>query len=79
MPKLILGDKLTAKQVKEVKAAFVYRATTENGYPQRNPYGIRTPAISDEQWLKEHAFYINTDGSLAAKPSYCEPFYLVGK
>lgn len=76
MPKLIKGENLTTQQIKQVKAAFVHRPTTENNYPNRNPYGLRIPAVNDSQWLREHAFYINVDGSLANKPNYCEPFYL---
>lgn len=79
MPKLIVGDQLTPNQIKQVKAAFVHRATIETGYPKRNPYGLRIPAVSDSQWLKEHAFYIKADGNLASKPNYCEPFYLAEK
>lgn len=77
MPKLIKGDNLTPDQVKKVKAAFVHRPTIENNYPKRNSYGLRIPTVEDSQWLREHAFYINRDGSLAKKPNYCEPFYLV--
>jgi len=76
MSKLIKGENLTLNQIKQVKAAFVHRPTTENNYPKRNPYGIKIPAVSDEQWVKEHAFYIDANGSLASKPNYCEPFYL---
>lgn len=73
MPKLIKGENLTPSQVRQVKAAFIYRLTTENGYPKRNPCGARVPAISDAQWLKEHAFYIKANGNLADRPGYCEP------
>lgn len=76
MPKLIQGKDLTPNQVRQVKAAFVYRLTIENNYPLRNPCGARIPAISDSQWLEEHAFYIKNNGDLADKPHHCEPFYL---
>lgn len=77
--KLTLGTKLTQSQVQQVKRAFVHRPTTENGYPQRNRYGLSIPAISDAQWIAEHAFYIKDDGNLADKPRFAEPFYLADK
>jgi len=76
MPKLIKGENLNISQIRQVKAAFVYRLTTENGYPRRNPCGATVPAITDQEWIKQHAFYIKRDGSLAAKPANCEPVYM---
>lgn len=76
MPQLVKGENLTADQIKQVKATFVYRLTVENGYPQRNPCKASVPAIRDAQWLREHAFYINRDGKLASKPRHCEPVCL---
>ena len=74
MTRLVKGENLSSAQIKQVKAAFVYRLTIENGYPQRNPCGATVPAVSDAQWIKEHAFYIrSSDGQLADKPAYCEP------
>lgn len=74
--KLIKGENLTPAQIKQVKAAFINRLTTENGYPQRNPTGARVPAISDAQWLRETAFYFRQDGTLAAKPAHSVPAWL---
>lgn len=74
--KLITGDKLSAELKREVLSAFVYRLTTENGYPARNPCRARVPAISDEQWLKEHAFYVTAQGKLARNRRHAEPAYL---
>lgn len=77
MTRLVKGENLSSAQVKQVKAVFVHRLTTENGYPQRNPCGATVPAISDEQWIKEHAFYIrSSDGRLADKPNHCEPVFM---
>lgn len=76
MPKLIKGENLTPDQVKQVKAAFVHRPTVENNYPKRNVYQLRIPAVEDSQWLREHAFYFCKDGTLAAKPNYCEPYFM---
>lgn len=76
-PKLTPGNKLSPAQIAQVKRAFVYRLTTENGYPQRNPTGARVPAITDEQWINEHAFYFRKDGQLASRPAHCEPAFMV--
>jgi hypothetical protein len=74
--KLIKGNDLSAQQRKDVLASFVYRLTTENGYPARNPCNARVAAISDAQWLAEHAFWINNDGSLSFNKRWCEPAYM---
>lgn len=78
MPKLIKGENLTPAQVQYVKSAFVYRLTTENGYPQRNPCNARVPAISDAQWIEERAFWFNNDGTPchARGKSHAEPAFL---
>lgn len=34
---------------------------------------FHVPLISDEQWLREHAFYIRKDGQLDARRAHCEP------
>lgn len=77
MPKLIPGNQLSAGQQRMVKAAFVYRLTSENGYPQRNPTGAIVEPISDAEWLEKYAFYIKANGDLANKPNHCEPIYFV--
>ena len=74
--KLTRGDKLTPEQRAAVLRVYVYRLTTENGYAQRNPCRARVPAISDEQWLREHAFYVTKDGHLSNRHGHCEPAYL---
>lgn len=33
------------------------------------------PLLSDSEWLSDHNFYINKDGSLSDKPARCEPVY----
>jgi len=73
---LIRGDKLTVAQKEHVKRAYIYRLTIENGYPEKNPCNVRVPAITDEQWLKEHAFYITKSGELSAKHKHCEPAFM---
>jgi hypothetical protein len=74
---LTLGTQLSPKTRRDVLNRFVHRLTTENGYPNRNPCKARVPAISDAQWLAEHAFYTNRDGSLSERYDYCEPAFMV--
>lgn len=79
-PQLVKGKQLTPEQVKQVKAAFVYRWTIENlprakqlmesvGHPTIEP-------VSDAQFINEHAFYFRKDGKLASCPHHCEPVFL---
>ena len=74
--KLIKGPDLSPSARRDVLAAFVYRQTTENGYPARNPCNARVPAITDAQWLAEHAFYVTATGRLACRPRYCEAAHM---
>jgi len=77
MPRLIKGTALNPEQRRQVLSAFIYRLTTENGYPNRNPYKARVAAITDTQWLKTHAFYFLNNGSrLALTHKPCEPAYI---
>lgn len=75
--RLIKGSELTQQTKREVLASFVYRPTIENGYPRHNPCGARVPAVSDEQWLKEHAFYVTKQGRLALNRHYAKPAFMV--
>ena len=34
------------------------------------------PLQTDTEWLAEHAFYINKDGSVSARHRHAEPYYL---
>lgn len=36
------------------------------------------PLQTDAEWLADHAFYINNDGSLSDRYRYCEPVFMVG-
>ena len=74
--KLIKGDQLSNEARKQVLSQFVYRLTTENNYPRRNPCGARDPAISDSQWLAKHAFYVRKDGRLARNRHHAEPSFM---
>jgi hypothetical protein len=33
------------------------------------------PAVSDVEWLADHAFYIRADGRLSERHRHCEPAY----
>ena len=37
------------------------------------------PMVSDEKWLREHAFYVTDDMELAEKKRYAEPAFMAGK
>lgn len=76
MSKLTVGTQLLPATRRHVLSAYLYRLTIENGYPERNPCGARVPAITDAQWLQEHAFYTRKDGSLDNHMRYCEPAFL---
>lgn len=75
MPRCIRGDKLTPAQRLEVLAAFVHRDTVERPWIEKDRirHGRTVERVTDEEWLKTHAFYITQDGHLATKPAYCEP------
>lgn len=78
---LIKGDELNADQKKQVLAAFGYRWTVDNRQRRIMWAGISgaptTPLVTDEQWLKEHAFHFTKDGArLKVKPRHCVPAYM---
>lgn len=77
--KLVKGTDLTDAQKAQVKNAFGYRWTVENLPRAKQWHGNVAPIIepiNDEQWLKDHAFYIRQDGQLATIPRHCEPVYM---
>lgn len=74
--RLTKGNELSSATRAEVLRAYVYRLTTENGYPKRNPCGARVPAISDSQWLSEHAFWVTSSGRLARNRHHAEPAFM---
>ena len=34
---------------------------------------------TDEEWIREHAFYVNARGCLAANKNHCEPAFMAEK
>ena len=74
---LIKGKDLTSRQAEMVKSAYVHRLTHENNYPAHNPCNATVKPITDEQWIKDHAFHFIKDGSrLMANRNHCEPVYM---
>ena len=73
---LLRGDKLPGLTRQAVLRQYTYRLTVENNYPARNPCQARVPAITDAQWLAEHAFYVNRDGRLSRRHKHCMPHYM---
>lgn len=78
--RLVNGADLLPATRAEVLRTFVYRWTFENERMARCAYVMHTPPtaplVTDEQWLREHAFYVRNDGALARNRHYCEPHYM---
>ena len=73
--KLIKGENLTLSQISEVKRAFMYRYTGEHTPSAVILQGSKPTHKTDDEWIKDHAFYIRNDGHLSNLPKYCEPSY----
>ncbi len=82
---LIRGTELTLRQRRLILAAFSYRWTHENPHRRRVWSSIKAgqptiPLQTDDQWLREHAFYFVKDGSrLSDRHQSCVPHYLAGR
>jgi len=76
MPKLIKGENLTPEQKRHVLNAYIYRNTFENKERSQRLNPTCKIYVSDAQWINEHAFYFNNDGSLSGRHKHCEPAYL---
>jgi hypothetical protein len=74
--KLIRGDRLTDAQRRQVLVAFVYRLTYEN--QKEHPSAVRQTGgkvqMSDDQWIREHAFRFTKSGRLSGR--YAAPVYM---
>jgi len=67
MGKLVKGENLTPDQIKQVKAAFIYRLTVENldRVMRIYPGGIPNVELtSDSHWIAEHSFNFLKSGKL---------------
>jgi len=79
MAKLIKGENLSPEQIKEVKAAFINRFTSDFRPQWANREDCKTCVPthrSDEEWIIDHAFYFRKDGSLASTHRHCVPVYM---
>lgn len=76
MSNLIRGENLNEQQRREVLAAYVYRNTVENRIISERVNPSAEITLTDREWIKTKAFYINKDGSLSRKHQRCEPVYM---
>ena len=82
--KLVRGDQLTPAARTAVLRAFFYRWTSDNPrraevYAPLTALGHQPPTaplVSDEEWLREHSFWIKKDGTLSTSRRYAEPAFL---
>ena len=72
LSKTVRGDLLLPHLRAEVLRRYTYRLTIQNGYPAKNPCKATVPAVSDDEWLRTHAFYVTSAGKLAYIPNRCE-------
>lgn len=79
MPKLIQGKCLSDRQADMVLNAYGYRWTKQNAARAKNwrgRHGAPTiPLVSDEEWLREHAFRFTNDGKTLMR-GYAQPAYM---
>jgi hypothetical protein len=54
-------------------ACVQHRQCGGNSEP-RHDYHV--PLVTDEEWLRDHAFYVTTRGTLSAHHNHCEPAFL---
>lgn len=62
--KLIKGASLAHKQLAEVKSRYAYRFVA---------IGKDKYYATEQDWIINHAFYVNKDGTLSNKHKHCEP------
>ncbi len=79
--RLISGNDLNPRQTEQVLQAFIYRWTTGNNARERVWFGVcgkpTIPLISDNDWLRQHAFwFLNSGSRLAVSRRHAEPRYL---
>jgi hypothetical protein len=81
MSNIVRGDKLPPKLQREVLAMYVYRWTVDNTQRERAWNGIAgqptIPLITDDQWLREHAFFVTKCGTLDKRRNHhAQPAYM---
>lgn len=77
--KLITGDKLTAAQRVEVLHVFLNRWTIENRARVTRTLGRDVPTsdpVSDDEWIRTHAFDFTKAGRLSRRSNYAYPAYM---
>ena len=79
--KLIRGNELNHKQRAQILSACIYRWTSDNTRRKsvwNDVEGKPTmPLITDDQWLKENAFWFLDDGSRSALAhTHAEPAFM---
>jgi hypothetical protein len=81
MSKPVRGDQLPSNLRREVLSQYVYRWTSDNPQRERawSTAGAPTmPLVSDEQWLRDHAFYVTDRGTLDKKRNkHANPAYVI--
>ena len=82
MPELVRGTDLSPLARAEVLKVFVYRWTVENPNRERAWKGAKLHAptmalVFDDEWLKDHAFWITKAGRLARNRQHAEPASLL--
>lgn len=79
MARLIKGAHLNEAQRRLVLAAFIHRDTIEHPWSDvaRQVGGRTVPRVTDDQWLRDHAFwFINSGARLDPRHKHCEPHYM---
>ncbi len=75
--KLTKGKDLTQAQRQEVKRAYIYRWTGEHTPAPHVKEGMSRPThATDNEWIDDHAFYIDNNGKLSNAHKHCEPVYM---
>jgi hypothetical protein len=73
----VRGDRLPSALREQVLRSYTYRWTKDNPHRERMWRGIpgapTIPLISDEQWLREHAFEVTKKGKLSLRSRHAAP------
>ena len=74
------GDRLPSELRRKVLASYIYRWTSDNPDRERAYRGIKgaptIPLVSDDQWLREHSFWVTDRGTLDKRKKHAEPAYM---